>query len=136
VILLLSVALAGERPVLPGDADAACGVTDLAPGQVFTSPCEAVALSLARSRWYALMVPWADAEHADRLIDASVFKAELAAGVKREAWWEERAKAPLPVPKISPSGWFAIGAGTGAAAVVLGAVAVRWASEVPVTATE
>jgi len=136
VILLLSVALAGERPVLPEGADAACAPTFLRSGQAFTSPCEGVLISLARSRWVAEMVPWADSEHASRLIDASVFKAELAASTKREAWWEGRAKAPVPVPKISPSGWFALGAGTGAAAVVLGAVAVRWASEVPVTATE
>ena len=136
MILLLAAALAGERPVLPEGADAPCAPTFLRSGQVFTAPCEGVVISLARSRWVAEMVPWADAEHADRLIDASVFKAELAAAAKREAWWEERAKAPIPIPKISPSGWFAIGAGTGAAAVVLGAVAVRWASEVPVTTTE
>ena len=136
MIFLLTLALAGERPVLPEGADAPCAPTFLRSGQAFTSPCEGVLISLARSKWVAEMVPWADSEHASRLIDASVFKAELAAGLKREAWWEERAKAPVPVPKITPSGWFAIGAGTGAAAVVLGAVAVRWASEVPVTATE
>ena len=37
--------------------------------------------------------------------------------------------------KIAPAGWFGLGVGAGVVAVLGGAIAVRWASEVPVTTT-
>lgn len=130
MILAVALAFATERPVLDGVADDLCSPRGLHAGVAFTPTCDGVALSLARARWSAEMVSWADETAALRRIEVATCAAEADAGVAREAWWKAQAERPLP--KVAPATWFALGAGTGIVTVVLSAVAVRWAGEVPV----
>lgn len=132
IALLVTFALATERPVLDVGSDDLCPPRGLRAGVAFTPVCDGVALSLARARWSAEMVSWADETAALRRIEAATCTAEAEAGLAREAWW--KAQAERPAPKLAPATWFALGAGTGIVTVVLSAVAVRWAGEVPVVA--
>lgn len=130
--LLLAFALATERPVLDAGADDVCPPRGLRTGRAFTPSCDGVALSLARARWSAEMISYADEVSALRRIEGATCAAEAETATLREAWW--KAQAERPTPKLAPATWFAMGAGTGVVMVVLSAVAVRWAGEVPVVA--
>lgn len=91
------------------------------------------AMAVPRSDLADLMATetWALAVHDVCRINTVAFRGELRLANDREAWW--KGVAERGEPKLQPAGWFAIGAGTGVALVVLSAVAVRWAAEVPVT---
>ena len=125
MILLLSLALAGERPVLTDDP--ACPVRSLKAGAVTT--CDSIAMSLAKARFYAEFIEYGDAEHDRRPLDLAVCAAEIEAAGEREAWWRDQATRPA-VPTMAPWAVFGLGAGTGALAVLVGALSVRWVSEV------
>ena len=127
-VLLLSLAIAGERPVLADDP--ACPVRSLKAGAVTT--CDSIAMSLGKARWYAEMVEWADAEHDRRTLDLAVCAAEIEAAGEREAWWRDQATRP-PAVTMAPWAVFGLGAGVGAVAVLVGALSVRWVSEVELT---
>ena len=127
VLLLLTLALAGERPVEPKGGPKA---VEIVAGKPLTVAWEGVALPLDRARWYAEMAVWADAEHDRRELDAAVHAAELQASKDREAWWQKQADEP-PAPKLAPWAVFGIGAGTGALAVLVGALSVRAVTEAP-----
>jgi hypothetical protein len=130
VIALVALALASERPVLDEAGDALCppkAVAAAAP-----APCAGVLVSLARAKWYAAMVVWADEQRDLRELEAVTARVTLEAAEERGAWWRARAEAP-PVATLPPAAWFAVGVGAGAVAVLGGAVAVRWATEVSVT---
>ena len=126
MILLLSLSLAGERPVLVDDP--ACPVRSLKAGAVTT--CDSIAMSLGRARWLAEFVEFGDAEHDRRTLDLAVCAAEIEAAGEREAWWRDQATRP-PAVTMAPWAVFGIGAGTGALAVLVGALSVRAVTEAP-----
>ena len=126
MILLLTLALAGERPVLVDDP--ACPVRSLKAGAVTT--CDSIAMSLGRARWLAEFVEFGDAEHDRRLLDLAVCAAEIEAAGEREAWWRDQATRP-PAVTMAPWAVFGIGAGVGAVAVLVGALSVRAVTEAP-----
>ena len=127
-VLLLSLAIAGERPVLADDP--ACPVRSLKAGAVTT--CDSIAMSLGKARWYAEIAEWGTAEHDRRALDLAVCAAEIEAAGEREAWWRDQATKPA-VPTMAPWAVFGLGAGVGAVAVLVGALSVRWVSEVELT---
>ena len=128
MILLLSLALAGERPVLADDP--ACPVRSLKAGAVTT--CDSIAMSLGKARWYAEIAEWGTAEHDRRTLDLAVCAAEIEAAGEREAWWRDQATRP-PAVTMAPWAVFGLGAGVGAVAVLVGGLSVRWVSEVELT---
>ena len=125
-VLLLSLAIAGERPVLADDP--ACPVRSLKAGAVTT--CDSIAMSLAKARFYAEFVEYGDAEHDRRTLDLAVCAAEIEAAGEREAWWRDQATRP-PVVTLAPWAVFGLGAGVGAVAVLVGALSVRAVTEAP-----
>lgn len=126
MILLLTVALAGDRPVLVDDP--ACPVRSIKAGAAVA--CDSIAMSLGRARWYAEMAEWAQAEHDRRALDLAVCAAEIEAAGEREAWWRDQATRPAPVT-LAPWAVFGLGAGVGAVAVLVGALSVRAVTEAP-----
>lgn len=126
VILLLTLAIAGERPVLVDDP--ACPVRSLKAGAVTT--CDSIAMSLGKARWYAEIAEWGTAEHDRRTLDLAVCAAEIEAAGEREAWWRDQATRP-PVVTMAPWAVFGLGAGVGAVAVLVGALSVRAVVEAP-----
>ncbi len=132
IAFLFATALATERPVLDIDADTLCPPRGFRSGVAFAPTCDGVALSLARARWSAEMVSWADEVAALHRIEVATCATEASASAARETWWKTQAERPGP--KLAPATWFALGAWTGIVTVVLSAVAVRWAGEVPVVA--
>ncbi len=115
MILLLAVALAGERPVL---ADDASKPVPLRAGQPLTPAWDGVALPLDRARWYASMVEFADAEHERLLMERVSCAAEADASAEREAWWRKQAEQP----RIDPAVLVGLGV-LGGAALTLAAAA-------------
>lgn len=126
MILLLAVALAGERPELADDAPKPVA---LRAGQAITPAWDGVALPLDRAKWYASMAEWADAEHGRLLMERASCAADADASAEREAWWRKQAEPP----KVTPAAWFGLGVGAGVVGVLTAGIALRWAAEVPVT---
>lgn len=126
MILLVTMALAGERPALVDDP--ACPMRSLKAGTAVL--CDSVTMSLAKARFYAETVEWADGEHDRRTLDLAICEADIDALKGREAWWKLQAEKP-PAPKLSPLAVFGLGAGTGAIAVLVGALSVRAVVEAP-----
>lgn len=117
-------------PVAPKEGDCV-RTTPLPKGT--SLGCDAMAVPRADLADLIATETWAMAVHDVCRVNASAFRGELRLANDREAWWKD--VAGREEPKIQPVGWFAIGAGTGVVLVVLSAVAVRWAGEVPVTET-
>ena len=136
-ILLASLAMAEEtsRPILDRLSTDKCPAQDITAKVPYTSPCDAVVLSLAQAEWFAKMVVYADAEASLRKIDTASFTAKLDMSKERADFYKALLEKPEKTP-LPPAAWFAIGVGSGAFAVLGGAVAVRWANEVPVTVQE
>jgi hypothetical protein len=129
VILAVLAALATGRPVLDEAADAACPPAGLRAGAAFTPRCDGIAVSLARAAWLAAMVPHADEQVALRRLDAAACADSLAAATAREDYWRRAAEGPPA--RLSPVAAFGIGAASGVATVLLGALAVRAVAEAP-----
>lgn len=128
LLALAALALATDRPVL---GDEACPVAGVRAGVPVTPGCDGVVLSLARARWYGELVPWADEQAVMRKLEAAACAADIERVAERADYWRELAEHP--VPALPPAAWFGVGVGAGVVAVLGGALAVRWASEVPVT---
>ena len=137
ILLLAAVALAGEptRPVLDEAAVDACPAMDIRAKTPYTSPCDALAISLAQAVWFAEMAVYADELHDLRRLDTVSLEAQLKYANDRSDFYKGIAEKPPQALKIVPAGWFGMGVGAGVIAVLGGAIAVRWASEVPVTTT-
>ena len=141
--LLLSLALATEpapvsapaqpsRPVLDEAATDACPAMDLHAKVPYTSPCDAVALSLAQASWFGEMAVYADEMRDLRHLDTVSLREQLKYADQRADFYKTVAETPKD-PKMPAAAWFGIGVGSGIVAILGGAVAVRWASETPVT---
>ena len=139
LLLALFTAFAEEpkRPVLDEEAADACPATDIQAKVPYTSPCDAVVLSLAQAAWFAEMAVYADEMRDLRRLDTVSLEEQLKYADQRADFYKTVAEHPvLPEKlKIAPAGWFGLGVGAGVVAVLGGAIAVRWASEVPVTTT-
>ncbi len=126
VALLATLALALDRPQLDAAPEVACPPRPLRSGAAITPACDGVALSLARARWYAEMAEYADSVASLRELERQSCAAQLAVERGRADYWEQAA-----TPRITPAGWFALGAGAGVATALLGALAVRAVAEAP-----
>lgn len=128
-LLAVAPAAALDRPTLDTSADALCPPKGVRAATPVTPACDGVMLSMARAKWYTEMADYADYLQDMRTLDTAVHQDALAAAEDRAAYW--KALASAPPPKITPAGWFGIGAGTGVVTVLLGALAVRAVAEAP-----
>ena len=144
MILLVALAAATELPTPPAAPEplaedcahsipivigrAPVGLLDAAG----KATCSGVVLATGDAADLLRIETWGRAVYDVARIDAAACAAAAVDSGQRETYWRELAARPVPLLS-RPGVALGIGVGIGAAVVLLSAVAVRWASEVPVT---